>query len=89
MFMTVSTVSFFFICLFVRGTPNSASGLSLPFYLLLELFSSFRVDLSSLNMRAFAVFCCTLFCPVWLLSLGGLLFPEEELDLGQRGGDGL
>lgn len=40
-------------------------------------------------MRAFAVFYCTLFCPVWLLFLGILLFPKEEMDLGKSRGGGL
>lgn len=34
---------------------------------------------------------CVLFCPVWMLSLGGLCFSEEETEgLGEsRGGGGL
>jgi hypothetical protein len=36
----------------------------------------------------FALFYCTMFCPVWLLSLGGLLFSKKETqrELGERGG---
>lgn len=40
--------------------------------------------------EAFALSHCIWFCPVWLLSLGGLFFSEEEtevgqVDLGERG----
>lgn len=41
-------------------------------------------------MRVFALAYCILFCPVWLSSLGGLLFSEEARkgDLGERRGGG-
>lgn len=48
--------------------------------LLLGLFSSCWIALSCLNMKAFAMSYCILFCSVWL-SLGGLLFL-----MGNRGG---
>lgn len=34
--------------------------------------------LPTLDIRAFATSYCILFCPVWLLSPGDLLFSEEE-----------
>lgn len=43
-------------------------------------FSSYWVTLFNLNMRAFALCYCILFSPVWLSSLGGLFFSEEETD---------
>lgn len=45
------------------------------FCLCLRLFSS----LFSLNMRAFSFACLILLCPVFLSSLGGLLFSKEEM----------
>lgn len=33
-------------------------------------------------MRTFTLFYCILLCPVWLSSLGGLLFSEEEAGVG-------
>lgn len=47
------------------------AGVSLTLFLLL-------VPLSSLNRRAFALTYCILFSPLWLLSLGNLIFSEEE-----------
>lgn len=47
------------------------------FWLLLRLFSSYQVALSSLNMRTFDLTYCILFDPVWFYFLGGLLFSKE------------
>lgn len=46
------------------------------FCLLLGLFSSHWVTW----MRSFALSYCILYCPVWLLSLRGLFFSEEEME---------
>ena len=53
-----------------------------------ESFALYWVTLSSLDMWAFAVSYCTLFCYVWLLSLGGLLFSEGKLRGGVSGSEG-
>ena len=60
-----------------------------------ESFALYWVTLSSLDMWAFAVSYCTLFCSVWLLSLGDLLlsfgdllFSEKEIDRGWIWGRG-
>lgn len=34
-------------------------------------------------MRAFPLFYCILFCPIWLSSLGGLLFSVEKMEVGK------
>jgi len=38
------------------------------------------VSLSNLNMSVFTLCYYIMFCPVWLLSLGDLLFSEEEYE---------
>lgn len=38
--------------------------------------------------EAFALSHCIWFCPVWLLSLGGLFFSEEETEVGAGGSGG-
>ena len=60
---------------------------SLTPLMLLEPLSSYWVVLSTLKTRAFSLSYCILFCHVWLLSLGGLLFLKRKgLDLEERGG---
>ena len=46
----------------------------------LRTLSPAGLSLSSLNVITFALSYCALFCPVWLLSLGGLLFSEEKME---------
>lgn len=63
------------------------AGVSLTPLILLGLFPSYWVALSSLHMSCFALSYCVLFCPACLSSLGGRLFSEEEMEeeSGERG----
>lgn len=58
-----------------------AESVSDSFCLLLGLFSSYWVAFCSLNMGDFS-FCyiVSCFCLVWLLSCGGLIFSEKEME---------
>lgn len=58
-------------------TPSIGQAFFLTLCLLLGLFFSYWVVLSSLNVRAFALYYCILFRSVWLSPLGGLIFSEE------------
>ena len=56
---------------------------SLTFFPSLETFPSCWIVLCSLTMRVLALSYFILSCPVWLLSLGDMLFSEEEMEEGQ------
>lgn len=61
------------------GTHNSGSRrVPDPLCVYLRLFISYWVVSHSVNMRAYALSFCILFCLVWLLSLGCLLFSEGK-----------
>jgi hypothetical protein len=67
------------------GAPNSGTWCIFDSCLLLELFTFYYIPLSNLNIKTFTLSYCILFCCIWLSSLGGLLFSEEEtegVDLG-------
>lgn len=55
----------------------------------LGTLTPFRVPCTSLDMRAFILSCCILFCHVWSLSLGVLLYSEgKQRDSRFEGGKG-
>lgn len=58
-----------------------------PFVMLLRFFSSYRVALSSLGVKAFALSSCVLLCHALLSSLGGLLFSGRKHRVSGSGGE--
>lgn len=68
------------------AVPTVRMGISLTLLSALETLFSCWVVLFSINRRTFAVSYFSLFCSIWLLSLGGLLFSEERgrVALGER-----
>lgn len=73
------TVSLVFIVGLLRDSSDS--------FACSRFFSSYWVALSSLN-EGFILSYCILFCLVWLLSLGSLLFSEKEMEGNGSGGEG-
>lgn len=53
---------------------------------LLPALRSLSLILGCLNMRAFVLSCCILFCHVWILSRRGLFFSERKQREGGPGG---
>lgn len=70
-------------------TNNERRGIfSDPFCLLLAPFSSYWVASSSFDMMVYAYKYCSILCCNWLISLGGLHFPEGNQRLNGSGKEG-
>lgn len=69
------------------GNPNGGSKCVSDSWQLLGLLSFYCVTLFSLDMRAFPLSYCILFCHVWLLPFGGLLFSEEKVSGSKSGAE--
>ena len=63
-------------------THNSTNEYFSNFCLLLGLIFSCWVAWPCPDMKAFTLSYCILFCPVWLSSLGNLLFSERKMEVG-------
>ena len=69
------------LCIYVMDISLCFVGISLTFFLppLGTLFL-LLITLCNIVMKAFALSYCILFFPIWLLSLGSLLFSKEETE---------
>jgi hypothetical protein len=71
----------FLLAWYIVGLLKDGADVSLTLCLVFGLFFfSNWIAFSSLDMRAFALSYCILFCLIWLSSLGGLYFSKVETE---------